>query len=367
MENNMKTKHVGYSVMLSALLSAAAVAEDKVVNVYNWAEYLDPQVVEKFQKETGIKVNYDVYDSNEMLEAKLMSGSSGYDVVVPTGFFLERQVKAGIYAEVDRQQLSNYGNLDQNIMNKIASHDPGNKHNVPYAWGTIGLGYNKRMIEERLGELPVDSLDLIFKPEIAAKLADCGIAVLDSPSEIVGIALNYLGIAPNSEKKADLKAASHLISGVRSNYKYFHSSKYLSDLANGDICVVLGYGSDVLMAQSRAQEAGQGVEVDYVIPKEGSLVWFDLLAIPADAPHPQAAHQFLNYILRGENHASISNYALTAVANKAAMPYLLEEVSTNPGIYPTAEVTQKLFPMNAHSAKYDRLLTRAWSNIKTGR
>lgn len=363
----MNIKQVGYSVMLSALLSTSALAEEKVVNVYNWAEYLDPQVVEKFQEETGIKVNYDVYDSNEVLEAKLMTGNTGYDVVVPTGFFLERQIQAGIYAEIDRELLSNYSNLDQTIVDKIAAHDPGNKHSVPYAWGTIGLGYNKQMLEQRLGGLPIDSLDLIFKPEVAAKLEDCGVAVLDSPSEIMGIALNYLGLNPNSEKKADLKKASSLISSVRPNYKYFHSSKYLSDLANGDICVVLGYGSDVLMAQSRAEEAGQGIEVGYAIPREGSLVWFDLFAIPADAPHPQAAHQFVNYILRGENHASISNYAFTAVANTAALPHLLDEVSSNPGIYPTAEVKQKLFPMNAHSAKYDRILTRAWSNIKTGR
>lgn len=363
----MRIRQIGYSVMLSAILSTSAMAEDKIVNVFNWAEYLDPQVVEKFQEETGIKVNYDVYDSNEMLEAKLMSGNTGYDVVVPTASFLERQVQAGVYAEIDRQQLSNYSNLDQSILEKIAAHDPGNQHSVPYAWGTIGLGYNTQMVEQRLGDMQVDSLDLIFNPEVTEKLADCGIAVLDSPSEIMGIALNYLGLDPNSENKADLKNAADLVRKVRPNYKYFHSSKYTSDLANGDICVVLGYGSDVLMAQGRAEEAGQGIEIGYAIPKEGTLVWFDLFAIPADAPHPEAAHQFVNYVLRGENHASISNYAFTAVANTAAVPHLLEEVSNDPGIYPSAEVVEKLFPMKAHGAKYDRMLTRAWNAVKTGR
>jgi len=361
----MKVMQFGCSAILATAISVSAVAQENVVNVYNWAEYLDPDVVEKFEQETGIKVNYDVYDSNEVLEAKLMAGNTGYDVVVPTGFFLERQIKAGIYAEIDRNQLKNYANLDTSILAKIESHDPDNMHNVPYAWGTIGLGYNVKMIKERLGEVPVDTLDLLFKPEVAAKLADCGIAVLDSPSEVMGIALNYMGLNPNSETKSDLKKASELIRSARSNYKYFHSSKYTSDLANGDICVVLGYGSDVFMAQSRAEEASQGVAINYAIPKEGSLVWFDLLAIPSDAPHPKAAHQFIDYILRGENGASISNYAFTAVANTAAQPMLLEEVSSNPGIYPTESVKAKLFPMNAHTAKYDRLLTRAWSSIKT--
>jgi putrescine transport system substrate-binding protein len=363
----MKIIQFACLTILATLILVPAVAEEKIVNVYNWAEYLDPVIVTQFEEETGIKVNYDVYDSNEMLEAKLMSGNTGYDVVVPTGYFLERQVKAGIYAKIDRKLLKNYDNLDAEILSKITSHDQGNVHSVPYAWGTIGLGYNVQMVKERLGEVPVDTLDLLFKPELATKLADCGIAILDSPSEIMGIALNYLALDPNSEKKSDLKQASKLVSSVRTNYKYFHSSKYTSDLANGDICVVLGYGSDVFMAKSRAQEAGQGVEIRYAIPQEGTLVWFDLLAIPADAPHPKAAHQFIDYIIRGENAASISNYAFTAVANIAAKPMLLDEVSTNLGIYPNESVKSKLFPMKAHSAKYDRLLTRAWSNIKTAR
>ena len=364
----MHLKKIGLTAaLLTAALSTAAVAEQQVLNVYNWSDYIDPAAVKQFEAETGIKVNYDVYDSNEVLEAKLMSGGSGYDVVVPTGSFLERQVKAGIYAEIDRSKLSNYSNLDAVLIEKISRHDADNKHNVPYAWGTIGLGYNEAMVKARLGDMPVDTLDLLFKPEVAAKLADCGIGLLDSPAEVMSIALNYLGLDPNSEKKADLKKASALMSAARQNYKYFHSGKYISDLANGEICVALGYNGDVLQAQSRAEEAGQGHKIGYAIPKEGTLVWFDLMAIPSDAPHPDAAHQFINYVLKAETGAGIANYVYYAVANKAAEPLLNKDVIGNPGIYPSDEVKANLFTQNAHTAKFDRKLTRAWTNIKTGR
>lgn len=345
----------------------AQATEDKVLNMYNWYDYISPGVVEAFQKETGIKVNYDVYDSNEMLEAKLMSGGSGYDLVVPTASFLERHVQANIYRDIDRGKLSNYGNLDGVLQDKIARHDPGNKHSVPWAWGTIGLGYNIDQIKARLGDTPVDSLDLIFKPEVAAKVADCGIGFLDSPAEVMSIVLNYLGLDPNSENKGDLQKAQDLMSSVRSHIKYFNSSQTTSDLANGEICVALGYNGDVLQAKNRADEAGQGVKVSYAIPKEGTVVWFDLMAIPADAPHPEAAHKFIDYILRPENAAAISNYVYYAVPNTAAETFLDEEVRSNPGIYPSAQVKSKLFTQNAHTPKYDRMLTRAWTTIKTGR
>ncbi len=350
-----------------SVISSSVMAEEQVLNVYNWSDYIDPSAIKQFEQETGIKVNYDVYDSNEVLEAKLMSGGTGYDVVVPTGSFLERHVQAGIYAEIDRSQLSNYGNLDSDFISKIERHDAGNKHNVPYAWGTIGLGYNEKMVKERLGEMPLDTLDLIFDPKIAAKLADCGIGVLDSPAEVMSIALNYMGEDPNSEKKSVLKKGSALLKSVRPSYKYFHSGKYISDLANGEICVALGYNGDILQAQSRAEEANQGHKIGYSIPKEGTLVWFDLLAIPADAPHPEAAHKFINYILKADIGAGISNYVYYAVANKAAEPMLNEDVRSNPGIYPSQAVKNSLFTQNAHSAKFDRLLTRAWTGIKTGR
>ncbi|WP_136679666.1 polyamine ABC transporter substrate-binding protein [Neptunomonas sp. XY-337] len=363
----MYSKKAALAIALSASISTAALAEEKVLNVYNWSDYMDPAAIEAFEKETGIKVNYDVYDSNEVLEAKLMSGGTGYDVVIPTGSFLERQVKAGIYAKIDKQKLSNLKNLDAELVEKVERHDPGNMHNVPYTWGTIGLGYNKEEVTKRLGTDSFNTYDLIFKPEVAAKLADCGIGLLDSPAEVMSIALNYLGLDPNSEKKADLAKGTELLKSVRSSYKYFHSSKYISDLANGDVCVALGYNGDILQAQSRAQEAGQKHTIEYMIPKEGTLVWFDLLAIPADAPHPEAAHQFIDYILRPETGASIANFVYYAVANTAARPLLNEDVVNNPGIYPADEVKARLFTQNAHTAKFDRKLTRAWSGIKTGR
>lgn len=363
----MKYRTTGTLAALTLMASATAGAEEKIVNVYNWSDYIDPAKVTQFENETGIKVNYDVYDSNEVLEAKLLAGGSGYDVVMPTASFLERQVKSGVYAEIDRSKLKNLGNIDMTMADKVAGHDPGNKHNVPYTWGTIGLGYNIDMVKARLGEVPVNSWDLIFKPEVAAKLADCGIGVLDSSSEVMAIALNYMGMNPNSEKKSDLKKASAMISKARPHYKYFHSSRYISDLANGDICVTLAYNGDVLQAQDRANEAGQGIRIDYTVPKEGSVVWFDVMAIPADAPHKDAAHKFIDFVLRPETGAAISNTVYFAVPNKAASTLLLDDVRTNPAIYPPAEVKQVLYTQNAHTAKYDRQLTRAWSNIKTGR
>ncbi len=348
-------------------LSAAASAESKQLNIYNWSDYIDMEDVKRFEAETGIKVVYDVYDSNEMLESKIMAGNTGYDIVVPTGSFLERQIQAGIYTEIDKSKLSNYGNLDSELLAKVARHDANNAHSVPYAWGTIGLGLNNDQVAERLGDMPTDSWDLLFKPEVAAKLKDCGIGVLDSPAEITAIALNYLGLDPNSESKKDLEKAEALLKGTRGNIRYFHSSQYINDLANGDICVAVGYNGDIMQSVGRADEAEQGVSLSYTIPKEGTLVWFDLMAIPADAPHKDAAYKFIDYVLTPKVAAGISNYVYYAVPNTAAEPLIIDEVINDPGIYPTEAVKAKLFPQQAHTAKFDRLLNRAWSNVKTGR
>lgn len=365
----MGFKKVGYGAALATLLAmtTSVAAQEQVVNVYNWSDYIDPAAIEEFQKTTGIKVNYDVYDSNEVLEAKLMSGRSGYDVVVPTGSFLERHVQAGIYAEVDQSSLSNIGNLDAVLLKQIENHDAGNKHSVPWAWGTIGLGYNVDMLKQRLGDVPFDTLDLVFNPEVAAKVADCGIALLDSPAEVVSIALHYLGLDPNSEDKGDLKKAADLMKSVRSSIKYFHSSKSISDLANGEICVAMGYNGDMLQSKDRAAEAGQGVNVEFSIPSEGTMVWFDLMAIPADAPHKDNAHKFIDFILQPEIAAGISNYVFYAVPNTPAEKLLDAEVKNNQGIYPSDEVKAKLFTQQAHSAKFDRRLNRTWTAIKTNR
>lgn len=370
----MMTTRTTLTAILTATLSipslfipVTAQAEEKVLNFYNWPDYIDPAVIKAFEQETGIKVNYDVYDSNEVLEAKMMTSGSGYDVVVPAGSFLERQAKAGIYTQIDHSKLSNYDNLDKDLLSKIAEHDPDNQHNVPYTWGTVGLGYNIEMIKARIGDMPTNTLDLIFKPELAAKFADCGINILDSPAEVTSIALNYLGLDPNSEKKSDLKKASKLMKSVRPHIKQFASNKYIADLANGDICLALGYNGDIGQAQMRADEAGQNISLQYVIPKEGTLAWFDLMAIPKDAPHPEAAYQFINYLLKGESGAGISNYAYFAVPNLASEPFLLDEVKNDSSLYPSDEVKQRLFTQKAHSAKYDRLLSRAWTNLKTNR
>jgi putrescine transport system substrate-binding protein len=346
--------------------SSLAAAED-VVNVYNWSDYISEGALEQFTAETGIKVNYDVYDSNEALEAKLMAGGSGYDVVMPSNSFFERQVKAGVFQKIDKSKLANVGNVDATLASQIALHDAGNQHNVPYAWGTIGIGYNTKMIEERLGTADVDSWDLLFKPEIAAKLKDCGIAVLDSPAEVMSVVNNYLGQDPNSEDTKVLEASANLLKATRDNIKYFHSSQYIGDLANGDVCVAVGYNGDILQSQARAEEAANGVDIRYVIPNEGTLVWFDLMGIPADAPHPEAAHKCIDFILKPEIAAAISNYVWYAVPNTAAEPLLDPEVAENKGVYPTQAVKEKLYVQVAHTARFDRSLTRAWTNIKTGR
>ena len=361
----MKKKTLG--LMLACAASSATVSAEQVVNIYNWSDYMAPGTLEQFTAETGIKVNYDVYDSNEALEAKLMAGGSGYDVVMPSNSFFERQLKAGVYQTIDKSQLSNVGNLDATLLKQIEKHDAGNQYNIPYAWGTVGIGYNTKMIEERLGTPELDSWDVLFNPSIAAKLQDCGIAVLDSPAEIMSVVHNYRGVDPNSEDANELAASAKLMSEARPYIKYFHSSTYISDLANGEICVAVGYNGDILQSQSRAEEAGQGIEINYTIPKEGTLVWFDLMAVPADAPHPQAALAFIDYILRPEVAASISNYVYYAVPNKAAEPLLDEAILSNKGIYPTQAVKDKLYVQVAHTARFDRSLTRAWTNIKTGR
>ncbi len=362
-------KRNALSLLVAGAVSSFAMSShgEEVLNIYNWSDYMAPGALEQFTKETGIKVNYDVYDSNEVLEAKLMAGGSGYDVVMPSNSFFERQVMAGVYQKVDKSKLSNYGNLDQTLAKQIEKHDADNQHNIPYAWGTIGIGYNTAMIEERLGTSEIDSWDVLFDPSVAAKLEDCGIAVLDSPAEMMSVVNNYRGVDPNSEDKGELEASTKLMSSTRDNIKYFHSSKYISDLANGDVCVAIGYNGDILQSQSRAEEAGQGVDINFVIPKEGTLVWFDLMAIPADAPHPEAAHKFIDFILKPEIAAAISNYVYYAVPNTAAEPLLDEEVSSNKGVYPTQEVKEKLYVQVAHTARFDRSLTRAWTNIKTGR
>ncbi|MDP1730543.1 MAG: polyamine ABC transporter substrate-binding protein [Devosia sp.] len=354
-------------VALGALMLAApALAQDKVVNVYNWSDYIAEDTVAKFEAETGIKVNYDVFDSNELVEAKLLAGNSGYDVVVPSGFFLERQITAGLFQPLDKTKLPNLSNMDPAIMEEAAAHDPGNQYSVDYMWGTTAIGYNVAAVTERLGDQPPDTWDIVFKPEIVSKLADCGITLLDAPAEIMATALNYLGLDPNSESEEELKQAEELLLSIRPYIRYFHSSQYIDDLGNGEVCLSVGYSGDVFIAQAAAAEADQGIEIAYFIPKEGALKWFDLFAIPSDAPHPDNAHRFIDFMLRPDVAAANTNYVFYASGNKAALELIDEEVKSDPAIYPSDETLAKLFPLKAHSAAYDRLLTRSWTRIKTG-
>ena len=350
------------------LLSSTAVLaqEEPVLNVYNWSDYIAEDTIPKFEAETGIKVNYDVFDSNELVEAKLLAGSSGYDVVVPSGFFLERQVAAGLFMPLDKAKLPNLANMDPDVMAATAAHDPDNKFAVDYMWGTTAIGYNTGKVAERLGDQPLDTWDLVFKPEIVSKLADCGVTLLDAPAEVMASALNYLGLDPNSESADDLKKAEDLLMSIRPHVRYFNSSQYIDDLGNGEVCLSVGYSGDVFIAQAAAAEANAGVEIAYTIPKEGALKWFDLFAIPADAPHPDNAHKFIDFMMRPDIAAANTNYVYYASGNKAALELIDDEVKNDPAIYPTPDVSAKLFNLKAHSPEYDELLTETWQRIKAG-
>jgi len=346
----------------------APAAEAKVLNVYNWSDYIAEDTIAGFEAETGIKVTYDVFDSNEVLEAKLLAGNTGYDLVVPSLSFLSRQIQAGVFQPLDKSKLSNYGNLDTDLLQRIAPKDSGNAHSVPYLWGTTGIGYNPEKVTAALGEdAPVDSWDLIFKVENISKLQSCGVALLDTPQEVIPIALHYLGEDPNSFDEEVIRKAEALLATVRPHITYFHSSQYINDLANGDICVALGWSGDVLQAADRAEEADKGVSVEYVLPKEGGPMWFDMLAIPKDARHPNNAHAFIDYLMRPQVAADITNYVAFASGNAAALELVDEEIRSNENIYPTDEMEEKLFTFAVLPPEVDRLYTRIWTTLKTGR
>jgi len=352
----------------AAPAAAAPVStEEKVVNVFNWSDYVDPSTLEAFTAETGIKVNYDVFDSNEVLETKLLAGNTGYDVVVPSASFMERQIKAGVFMKLDRSKLGNWGNMDTEIMQRVALHDPGNEHAVNQFWGTDGIGYNEGKVKAIDPNAPVDSWDLVFDPKWAAKFKDCGISVLDAPSELSAVVLAYLGKDPNSQSEADLKAVEDVLMKVRPYIRMIHSSNYIDALANGEICVAVGWSGDVLQARDRAAEAGQGNVIKYSVPKEGTIIWFDMYAIPADAKHPDNAHAFINFMMRPEIAAKNSSFVNYANGNAASFELIDEKVRLDPGVYPSAEVKAKLFPDLAETPEYTRLLNRAWTRFTTGK
>jgi putrescine transport system substrate-binding protein len=341
--------------------------EEKVLNVYNWSDYIEPGVLEDFTKQTGIKVNYDVFDSNEVLETKLLTGHTNYDVVVPSAPFLERQIKADVFQKLDKSKLPNLKNLDPAMMKRIAVYDPGNEHSVPYLWVTSGPGYNVAKIKERMPDAPVDSLRMLYDPAVVSKFQDCGVSVLDAASEVIGTVLLYLGKDPRSESPADLKAAEQVLLSIRPFLRYVHSSRYIDDLANGETCLALGWSGDVKQARDRAKDAGKGIEIRYNIPKEGTIMNFDMLAIPTDAPHPQNALTFINYLLEPEVAAKNSNLVKYANVNTASTPLLNDAVKGDPNIYPPPDIDAKLVPEPPRSQEYQRLLTRTWTRFKTGK
>ncbi len=359
-------KKTAIAAIIGGLLAASgAFAEE--VRVYNWSDYIDEELLTKFEEETGIKLIYDVFDSNEVLETKMLAGSSGYDVVVPTGTFLQRQIQAGAFQKLDASKLSNKGNIWDVIEARTEQYDPDNAYSVNYMWGTTGLGVNVAKVTEILGaDAPINSLDLVMKPENMEKLADCGVYFLDAPAEIIPAALKYLGENPDSHDPDVLKMAEPVLEAVRPYVRKFHSSEYINALANGDICVAFGWSGDILQARDRADEAGNGVEIAYNAPTEGALMWFDQLAIPADAPNPEGAHKFLNFILDAQNMAAASNYVYYANGNKASQEFLIEDVIGDSAIYPDEATLENLYTTSPYPPKVQRVVTRMWTKIKSG-
>ena len=363
-------KNAGKTLLALSLMGAmagAAQADDKVLHVYNWSDYIAPDTIANFEKESGIKVVYDVFDSNETLEAKLLAGKSGYDIVVPSNNFLAKQIKAGVYQELDKSKLSNYDNLNKSLLKAVSVSDPDNKHAFPYMWGSIGIGYNPEKVKAALGIDKIESWDTILKPENLAKLKGCGVSFLDSPTEMLPVALHYLGLPTDTQKKADLKQAEDLFLKLRPSIGYFHSSKYISDLANGNICVAVGYSGDIQQAKSRAAEAGGKVKVAYDIPKEGAGSFYDMVAIPKDAENVDAAYKFMNYLLEPKVMAAITNSVRFPNGNEKATPLVDKDITSDPGIYPSADVQAKLYAIADLPAATQREMTRSWTKIKSGK
>ena len=360
----MKTSFIALAASL-AIGATAATAEE--VRVYNWSDYIDEELLTKFQDETGIKLIYDVFDSNDVLETKMLAGNSGYDVVVPSGTFLQRQIAAGAFQKLDKSKLSNSGNMWDVIADRTSSYDPGNEYSINYMWGTTGIGVNVGKVKEVLGEdAPVGSLALIFDPANMEKLASCGVHVLDAADEMIPAALAYLGEDPDSHDPDVIAKTEPLFTAIAPYIQKFHSSEYINALANGDICVAVGWSGDILQARDRADEAENGVEIAYNAPSEGALMWFDQMAIPADAPNAEAAHKFLNFIMDAQNMADASNYVYYANGNKAAQECLVEYVIDDPAIYPSPEALDNLFTTTPYPPKVQRVVTRLWTKIKSG-
>jgi len=356
-----------FLAVLLAVIAGPALGQGQV-NVYNWSDYIAPAELRDFEKTTGIKLNYTTYDSNEILDAKLRTGSSGYDVVVPTASpFFVRQLAANLFRPLDKAKLKNLGNLDPEIMAALAKYDPGNAHAIPWMWGTTGIGYNVAAIKKRMPDAPVDSLKMIFDPAVISKFKDCGVMVLDSATDVLPAALKYLGLDPDSKKTEDLAKAADVVKAVRPYILKFHSSEYINALAGGDICLAFGYSGDIFQARDRAAKARDRRDIAYAIPKEGSLLWIDVAAIPKDAPDPAQALSFLDFMMDPKVAAASSDITGYANANKAATALMPKSIVDNPLIYPPDNVRAGFYTITAGNAEQVRERTRLWTAIKTGR
>jgi putrescine transport system substrate-binding protein len=341
--------------------------EEPQLNIYNWSDYIAEDTVANFTKETCITVTYDEMDSNETLETKILAGDTGYDIVVPSSSFLGRQIKAGAYQPLDRAQLTNYANLDASLLSKLTDVDPGNAHATPYLWGTTGIGYNVDKIKEIFGSTDVvNSWDLVFKPENLAKLKGCGVTFLDAPSEIIPVTLHAMGEDPNSFDMAVIDKAAAKLESIRPSITNFHSSEYIDALASGNVCLVVGWSGDIIQAKGRAEEAGNGVNIGYSIPQEGTAMWFDMMAIPKTAKHPKNAHKFLDYLMRPDVMAGISNYVSYPNANQASQAYVDAAITGDPMITPTKEtIDTKLFGLAVLTPEVMKKYNDVWTELKS--
>ena len=355
------------AICLGALSSPTAAPAESKLNVANWTDYIDQKALEEFTKETGIKVVYDTYDSNEILETRLLAGGTGYDIVVPSATFLQRQIKAGVFQKLNKSLLPNLKGMAPEIASRLAVYDPGEEFSVPYMWFTTGIAYNTAKVKERLGDKPMDTWDIVFKPENMKKLADCGVYFLDSPEDILAIAAKYAGSSPELKDAASVRKAAEVVARVRPYIRKFHSSEYINALANGDICAAIGWAGDSFQARTRAREAGAGVDIAYVIPQEGTLMSIDALAIPKDAQHVAEAHKFIDFLLRPEiaaRNTEVTNFANPVSASKPLLP---TEIANNKSIYPDEAMERELFTVSTKEADIQKIITREWSRVKLGR
>ena len=352
-----------------ALLIGHAQAEqaERVVNIYNWANYIEPQVLKDFERDTGIRPVYDVYDSNETLEGKLLPGNSGYDLVVPSNNFLAHQIQAGVFRKLDKSRIPNLAGLDPQMLRQLHNSDPDNQYGVPYLWASTGIVYNPDKVKAALGDVPLDSWALLFEPQNMEKLARCGVAFLDSPDEVINSVLLYLGIDPNAASADDYRKAEAQLLKVRPYITYFNSVKHTADLANGEICAALAYAGDAGQASEAAKAAGQNLRITYLVPKEGGKIAFDMLAIPADAKHPENAEAFIDYLLQPRVMARVTDYVRYPNAVPASREHMAAEVASDPILHPSAEAMRHLVVLQPQSAELMRLQTRSWNRIKSGK